>query len=292
MIFVAIGSYSNVRDTHLGSKVGTPPFERKVAGWIRFWAGHMRELGLKPGQLGLLLVDEPNRKEQYDVTTAWAKAIHRAEPDVLVWVDAMPQELETCREMMAAMNVLVPNRTSWLQKDKPYHDLCLSQREGGRELGFYSCSGPARTFDPYSYYLLQQWHIFAIGGRWAGFWCFADAGGVSCWNEYPATTRGPYCPIYLDDTSVTAAKYMEAIREGVQDYEHLVMLRDRIAALEKAKPPHPKLAAAKALLAGACNRVLQADNATEYRWDAAKDRTLADRVRGEILEMLTALAGR
>ena len=290
MVFVAIGSYSNVQDTFLGSKVGTPAFERKVGQWIGFWADHMRVLGLKAGQLGLLLVDEPNRKEQFDVTAAWAKAIHKAAPDVLVWVDAMPQELETCREMMAAVNVLVPNRAAWLQKDKPYHDLFLGQREAGRELGFYSCSGPARTFDPYSYYLLQQWHVFAIGGRWAGFWCFTDNGKVSCWNEYPATTRGPYCPIYIDETSVTAAKYMEAIREGVQDYEYLVMLRDRVAALEKAKPPHPKLAAAKALLAGACDRVLQAENATEYRWDAPKDRTLADRVRIEILEMLNALA--
>jgi len=289
MVFVAIGSYRNVSDTFLGSKVGTPVFSRKVGQWIGFWADHMRERGLKPSQLGLLLVDEPNRKEQFDVTTAWAKAIHKAAPDVLVWVDAMPQELETCREMMAAVNVLVPNRASWLQKGDDYRKLFLGQRERGSELGFYSCSGPARTFDPYSYYLLQQWHVFAIGGRWAGFWAFGDTGRVSCWNEYVATTRGPYCPLYLDDASVTGAKYMEAIREGVQDYEYLVMLRDRIAALEKAKPDHPKLAAGKALLAGACARVLQAENATEYRWDAAKDRTLADQVRIEILEMLTAL---
>ena len=290
MVFVAIGSYRTVSDTFLGSKVGTPAFARKVGGWIRFWAAHLRKLGLKPGQLGLLLVDEPNRKEQFDVTTAWAKAIHAAEPDVLVWVDAMPQELETCREMLAAVDVLVPNRSAWLQKGDDYKRLFLSQRARGCELGFYSCAGPARTFDPYSYYLLQQWHVFAIGGRWAGFWAFGDTGRVSCWNEYVATSRGPYCPLYLDDTSVTGAKYMEAIREGVQDYEYLVMLRDRIAALGKAQPAHPKLAAARTLLATACDRVLKADSATQYRWDAPKDRTLADQVRIEILEMLTGLA--
>ena len=289
MIFVAIGSYRSVRDTFLGSRIGTPAFERKVGGWIGFWADHVRKLGLKPSQLGLLLVDEPNRKEQFDVTTAWAKAIHKAEPDVLVWVDAVPRELETCREMMGAVNVLVPNRAAWLQKGDAYKKLFLSQRERGCELGFYSCAGPARTFDPYSYYLLQQWHVFAIGGRWAGFWAFGDTGRVSCWNEYVATTRGPYCPLYLDDTTVTGAKYMEAIREGVEDYEYLVMLRDRIAALARAKPAHPKLAAARALLAAAPDRVLHAESATKYRWDAPKDRALADQVRVEILEMLTAL---
>ncbi|MFW6163961.1 MAG: hypothetical protein ACODAJ_14425, partial [Planctomycetota bacterium] len=289
MVFVAIGSYRRVSDTFLGSKVGTPAFEKKVGAWIRFWADHLRTLGLKPSQLGLLLVDEPNRKEQFDVTTAWAKAIHRAEPDVPVWVDAVPRELKTCRAMMAAVDVLVPNRSHWLAKGEDYKRLFLSQRERGCELGFYSCSGPARTFDPYSYYLLQQWHVFAIGGRWAGFWAFGDTGGVSCWNEYLATGNGPYCPLYLDDTTVTAAKYMEAIREGVQDYEYLVLLRDRIAAVEKTRPDHPKLAAAKALLAAAPARVLEAENAAEYRWDAPKDRSVADRVRIQILEMLTAL---
>ncbi|HUT33933.1 MAG TPA: hypothetical protein VNE39_10650 [Planctomycetota bacterium] len=292
MVFVAIGDYGSVRSAFAGSEAGTPLFTRKVGAWIRFWADHMRKTGLKPGQLGLLLVDEPNRKEQYDATVAWTRAIKAAEPDVLVWVDAVPQELETCREMLAAVDVLVPNRAAWLQKDDAYRKLFLDQRGAGRQLGFYSCSGPARTFDPYSYYLLQQWHVFAIGGRWAGFWAFGDNGGTSCWNGYVAKGNGPYCPLYLDDASVTTAKYLEAVREGVQDYEYLAMLRDRIAELERTRPDHPRLAEAKKLLATAPDRVLNAEGAMEYRWDTPKDRTLADRVRVEILDMLTALGDR
>jgi hypothetical protein len=116
---------------------------------------------------------------------------------------------------------------------------------------------------------------------------------VSCWNEYPAKGNGPYCPIYLDDTSVTPAKYMEAIREGVQDYEYLVMLRERIAQLERrARPVPAMLPRAKALLAGACERVLKGETGANYRWDEKKDRTVADKVRIEILEMLTALGDR
>jgi len=292
MVFVGVGDYGSVRGAFAGSEAGTPLFAKKVGAWTRFWADHLRKTGLKPGQLGLLLVDEPNRKEQYDATVAWTKAIKAAEPKVLVWVDAMPQELDTCREMLAAVDVLVPNRAAWVEKDDAYRKLFLDQRAAGRQLGFYSCSGPARCFDPYSYYLLQQWHVFAIGGRWAGFWAFGDNGAVSCWNEYVAKGNGPYCPLYLDEASVTTAKYLEAVREGVQDYEYLVMLRDRIGELERTRPDHPRLAEAKKLLATAPDRVLKAEGATEFRWDAARDRTLADCVRVEILDMLTALGDR
>ena len=289
MVFVAVGDYGSINSAFASSEAGSPLFAKKVGAWVRFWADHLRKTGLKPGQLGLLLVDEPNRKEQYDATVAWRKALKAAEPEVLVWVDAMPQELEACREMLAAVDVLVPNRAAWLEKDDAYRKLFLDQREAGRQLGFYSCSGPARCFDPYSYYLLQEWHVFAIGGRWAGFWAFGDNGGTSCWNEYIAKGNGPYCPLYLDEASVTTAKYMEAVREGVQDYEYLVMLRDRIGALERTRPDHPRLAEAKTLLATAPDRVLKAEGAAEFRWDTPRDRALADRVRVEILDLLIAL---
>jgi len=290
MVFVAVGDYGRLKAAFAGSEAGTPVFDRKVGNWIGFWGQHMRGLGLKPGQLGLLLVDEPNRKAQYDATVAWTKAIHKAEPDVLVWVDPIPQDLKTSNEMMSSVNVLVPNRAQWLSKTDKFHNMFHDQRKGGRELGFYSCSGPARRFDPFGYYLVQQWHVFAIGGRWAGFWAFADNGRVSCWNEYPATGNGPYCPIYLDDTpTVTTAKYMEAIRESVQDFEYLTMLRARIAALGKAGKANPALAKAKAVLATACARVLKGMDGESFRWDAPKDRSIADTVRIEVLDALTAL---
>ena len=287
MVYVAVGDWGSVSSTFAGSRVGTPLFEAKVGNWIRFWASHMRQLGLKPGQLGLLLVDEPNRKEQYDVTIAWSRAIKKAEPEVIVWVDPCPREHKTCVEMMAEVDVLVPQRIQWLTKGWRFQALFRRQREAGRQLGLYSCSGPARTFDPYSYYLLQQWHVFAIGGQWAGFWAFADNGRASCWNEYVAQGNGPYCPLYLDDTTVTTAKYLEAIREGVQDYEYLVMLRDSLTEPEKAPKPPPELVAAN--LRVPCTRVLEAPDATEYRWDKPKDRTVADTVRVEILDLLSML---
>ena len=133
------------------------------------------------------------------------------------------------------------------------------------------------------------WHCFKIGAKGSCFWAFGDNGRVSCWNEYPATGNGPYCPIYLDDTSVTAAKYMEAIREGVQDYEYLTMLRARVEELEGQGVAQDTLATAKELLATACDRVLAMEEGANYRWDEVKGRGVADRVRIEILSVLAEL---
>jgi hypothetical protein len=62
-------------------------------------------------------------------------------------------------------------------------------------------------------------------------------------------------PFFLDATSVTPGKHMEAIREGIQDYEYLVMLRDRLAAAEKQGRGGALLEKARPLLNQAAARV-------------------------------------
>jgi len=62
--------------------------------------------------------------------------------------------------------------------------------------------------------------------------------------------------------------------------------------LERSKRNTPLLGKAKALLEGACERVLGAEGAAAYGWDIPKDRAVADRVRIEVLEMLVALGAR
>ena len=102
--------------------------------------------------------------------------------------------------------------------------------------------------------------------------------------------RGAYTPLFLDESTVTRGKHMEAIREGMQDYEYLRMLRDRVAAVAKANPRHPRLPGARKLLATAADRVTACmTDAGQIRWDRPKDRGVADRVRVEVLEALAGL---
>lgn len=281
--------FLNCGDSFGGSKMGTAEFNLKVGNWARFWAQHMRELGLDPHQLGLLIYDEPNSKNQYDLIVAWANAIEAAAPEIVTWEDPQPTEYVDAPVMFDAVDVVCPWRKPFLERDQQYREMFLAAQRNGKELWFYNADGPARRFDPFSFYLLQEWHAFAIGAKGSHFWAFGDNGRVSCWNEYPATGNGPYCPSYIDATSVTTSKYMEAIREGVEDFEYLTMLQARVNELRAKGINTPEVATAERLLVEGPRRVLAGEQGANYRWDEIKDRTVQDQVRIEVLRALVAL---
>jgi hypothetical protein len=282
-VFAAVGECFD------NSEMGTSAFNKKVGAWISFWAQHAQRRGLKPQQLALLLVDEPSQPEQDKIILAWAKAIRSANTGVKVWEDPCHRDPSSAnQEMMATCDVLCPNRVLFLLADENVRNYYVNQREQGRELAFYSCSGPARLLDPYAYHRLQAWSCYLYGAKASYFWAFGDSGGGSSWNEY-AAPRAAYVPFFLDATTVTPGKHMEALREGVEDYEYLIMLRNRIAEAEKAGVKSKALENAKRILAAAAPRVCNAPGVNDFQWAQEKDRAVADRVRVEILEALVAL---
>jgi hypothetical protein len=271
------------------SPMGTAAFEKRVAGWIRFWAEHAKRRGVKPEQLALLLVDEPTEAGQDAIILAWAKAIRAAGTGARVWEDPCHGDpAAASQEMMRACEVLCPNRPAFLEAKPAVRDYYVQAAERGSELAFYSCSGPVRSLDPYSYYRLQAWSCWQYHAKGGYFWAFGDGGGGSSWNEYAA--RGPgYVPFFLDAVSVTPGKQMEAIREGVEDFEYLVLLQQRVAALDAAGAKSPALDRARAVLKNAPREVGEAPGATQMSWTRAKDRGVADRARLEVLQALKAL---
>jgi hypothetical protein len=158
---------------------------------------------------------------------------------------------------------------------------------------------------------MEPWFCWKYEAKGACYWSFGDTCGASSWNEYLAENPGGYTPEFLDDKTVTPGKHMEGIREGVEDYEYLRMLRDRVAELESAGKKGEALDSAKRLLASAADRVTACDtkvSATELAarksatavltnwddvvglaWATPKDRSVADAVRVEVLEALMNL---
>ena len=116
---------------------------------------------------------------------------------------------------------------------------------------------------------------------------YGDNGRYPCWNEYLGT-RNAYTPIFIDETSVIAAKEMEAIREGIEDFEYLVMLRAAVADAEARGGTGSALDRARELLSNAASRVLETGTGS-IMWRTERPRTEADTVRVEILEALAAL---
>lgn len=286
LVFLSVG------DSFAGAKMGTDGFKTRVGAWMTAWVRHLGAKSISPDRLGLLLVDEPRAHEQDDVIIAWAGAIRAAEPRVLIWEDpiyAKPQEGRA--EMYAICDILCPNRPMWLKGGNEFAAFYLDQQRQGRTLQLYSCSGPARLLDPYSYYRLQAWHCRQIGATGSFFWAFGDTAGAPCWNEY-ASTVGPYTPVYLDEKAVVAGKAMEAIRESVEDYEYFVMLRAATDRARAAGVDQLLLVKAETLLQQAATDVLDAQGAGNLTWHSPKDRTRADAERIRFLEVMTDLANR
>ena len=119
---------------------------------------------------------------------------------------------------------------------------------GGRQLWTYVASGGPATLDAIGSYRAQEWKLWTMKGTGTGFWCYGPGGdGFTSWNTFAADTE-LYSPAYVGVNSVADGKHWLAIIEGIQDYEYLRMLRDRIAELEKAGRRSPALDRARRLL--------------------------------------------
>lgn len=287
--------FSNVAATFGGYALGTAEFNQAVGAWISAYVSHWRGLGIEPSQVGLLLLDEPHEAAQAERIVAWASAIQAAEPEVSIWEDPTYSTPSDGTAMFSVCDVLCPNRPMFLAGSDTFRETYRQQRDAGRTLNFYSCSGPTEKLDPYTYYRLQAWTCWDEWGRLRDgstamfYWAFPDQGGAASWRTSYGT-RPNYTPLFLDASTVTDGKDLEAIREGIEDYEYLYLLKQRIAELEAQGVPASALGAATALLASAPSSVLDAAAASDLTWAHAKDRSVADAVRVQVLDMLERLA--
>ncbi|MBN2376528.1 MAG: hypothetical protein JXD22_09010 [Sedimentisphaerales bacterium] len=282
--------FANVNNNFCDFEMGTPPFQQAVADWITWWVNQLKTKNIKPEQLGLLLVDEPHTHEQDKIIIEYARVIQKAEPKVVVWEDPIWADPENgTAELFEICDVLCPQTRMWIEHDGKFADFYIKHRKAGRNLWFYSCSGPGKLLDPYSYHRMQHWFCWQYGGQGSGFWAFGDSNGSSSWNEYLSNV-GAYTPVFLDENSVTAGKHMEAIREGIEDFEYLRILQDKIANLENDHVNSNTIEQAKIFLDSAARRVTSCmTNGDKLYWKEPKDRSVADTVRIEILELLLKL---
>jgi hypothetical protein len=282
--------FASVQQNLASFAPGTPQFERAAKEWFSFWADHIRKSGLKPEQFAVLLFDEPYERQHDEIIAAWAKPLREAATGIRLWVDPTHRTMAvTEAASIETCDVVCPNRQLFYQSEQPYRDFFASLPAKGKTLEFYSCSGPVRILDPYSYHRLQPWDCWRYGAKASYFWAFGDTGGGSAWNEYAA--RGTcYTPLFLDFGSVTTGKHMEACREGIEDYEYLAMLNDAIESATAKTAEPALLERARAILHDAPARLTDACFGNKgFEWKLPMDRNAADAVRLEILEVLELL---
>ena len=270
-----------------GEKMGTPRFNAMVGSWLGAWVRHMEKQGLKARQLVILLVDEPHELSQDEVIVNWATAVRAANLGVVLFVDPTytdPRKGDPA--MFAAHDVLCPNTPMMVAQGKPFRDFYLRQKEAGKTLWLYSCSGPAKLLDPITYHRAQAWLAFQIGAEGSFYWAFGCGGGIGdSWRAY-AQAYSEYSPYFVAPDSVMEGKHSEAIREGVQDYEYLRMLQNKVAKARAAGADAAWQKRAEGLLTEGVSEAVGTVASSNLFWKVTKDRSAMDTVRVRVLDAL------
>ncbi len=280
-VFFSVGS------SFSGEKMGTPRFNAMVGAWLGAWVRHMEKQGLKARQLVILLVDEPHELSQDEVIVKWAAAVRSANLGVVLFVD--PTYTDPGKgdpAMFAANDILCPNTPMLVEQGWPFRDFYVRQKESGKTLWLYSCSGPAKLLDPITYHRAQAWIAFQIGAEGSFYWAFGCGGGIGdSWRAY-AQAHSEYSPYFVGPDSVMEGKHSEAVREGVQDYEYLRMLQNKVTKMRASGADAAWLKRAEGLLTDGVAEAVGAVVSSNMFWKVAKDRSAMDAVRVRVLDAL------
>ncbi len=283
-LFLGVGNDLN------GEHMGTQRFNRMVGEWISAVMLHVRSRGIKPEQMFLLLVDEPDKPEQIERTIAWGKVIKAAEPDVVIWSDPAFEDITKAdSRFFEVVDVLCPLITRFVGSPESYRDLFVNQQKAGRELMFYACVN-GKHLDPISYHRAQFWLALRYGAKGSLYWAFGDEGGApSSFNAYSSPGH-MFSPLFIDaKLGIVDGKHMQAIREGSEDYSYFQILRARVDSLEKWGVESSVLKSAKKLLIEGPERVSQDITVPNISWWIPKNRNTMDKVRLDVLMMLEKL---
>ena len=279
----------SVGTTFQKEEMGTPRFEKKLGQYLNAWCRYLKKTGVNPKQLVILLLDEPHNHEQDTTIITWAKAIKATCPDITLFED--PTYLDPTKalpELYTCVDILCPHTPHRVSGGQAFRDFYVKQREDGRTLWLYSCHGPSRLLDPVTYHRGQMWHAFDMGAVGTFYWALGCGGGIGDSFKAYSQSGTEYSPFFVSPTGVMQSKHSEGIREGVQDYEYMVMLRKRIADLRK-QGKTAQADKAQAVLDSSLARVFDmiksAGSSWEY-WEKDKDRSVMDEARIAILKAL------
>jgi hypothetical protein len=282
--------FANVKNAFAGASMNTPEFAARLGAWARALGQHASALGLKPHQLALLLVDEPRNQEQDAIITAWTKVLKSNASEIGIfedplWLDpvqAAPESLALVDEICFHLGLYSRGGIN----AERYYD---TRRAEGQHLWLYQTSGPSRSLDPTTYYRLAGWYAFRLNTVGIGFWAFGDTGGTeTSWNEYASSmTRVGFAPAFLGRQDATDSVHWQAVREGIEDYEYLAMLRDAAAAARDGGMKRDALA-----LLGEASSEVPGAYTGKFDWDANARHRQPDEYRLRIMARLGSMRGR
>ena len=283
----------------------TPVFPKGVAAPVHFngvkttigeMAKHLQALGFGYDQWGFYPLDEPwlTGFEAIPQLRQFCTLTKRADPNVRNYADpANMVRVEYIDEFKNLIDIWQP------QVDLLKHDRELVKwfRENAKAFWFYEAAGPGKDLLPLGHYRTRPWLAWYFGATGSGFWVYKD---LDLW--WPPDYMGhgdttAYGAVYQSDGEVISSRRWEAVRDGVEDWRALYVLREEI---EKARASGHTAAAdgAQALSDEAVEAIIgsQPKDADERVWATGDygseiDFDVLMDYRAKIAEQITRLRG-
>jgi len=281
------------RTRFAGALLGTPEFGARIRAWAAAFRQHVTDSKLiKPEQVGVLIWDEFSTDEQAQQILQLARPLKAGFPELRIVQTSIQSrpDLSKVQELYDLIDIFIPALGYYEPSPKAakeYYAGHVARR--GAELWTY-LNMPIEMSDPYGHYRMLAWRSWKRGMTGTGFWSYGDAGGGS-WNRYAVGTLPHYSPMFLGPGTIHDTKHWEAFREGLEDYERLALLRDRVKELKtKGRLSPTATRADRALIDVPANVLGEEAGWRMLGWWTPKSRTPADEESKRILVLLESLA--
>lgn len=274
----------------------TEAYRKAYIAWMTAWVQHLKDMGITYDRYAMYPVDEPGLSDGLvKLYLDYAKLTREADSKVLMYTDPVYRITEEeLREMLPYVDIWCPNRNGFLL------DLSAEKfaiiKNSGKQVWTYECDGNAKHLSPLGYYRGQSWLVWRHGLTGIGFWTYCTS-PEDPW--FKSNVSPDYLMTYQGD-SVVSTKRWEAVRDGVEDYSMLTVLRDKAAKARADSKKQEAIKKADALLgerafaiAKFCNNRDVAPTNTGMpgaRKQADEQRSAIQQVRREIAAALNELS--
>ncbi|MHB9035997.1 MAG: discoidin domain-containing protein [Armatimonadota bacterium] len=277
---------NKTEDTFAGAKVGTPEFDRRLGDWAKTLSNHIQSLGLRPKQMVLHIIDEAPTEAENRIIASWTQTIHAATNDIAVMINPyiVSPEKETFQEGFSCVDIMMPSWFKYKEGGQPAIQYYKKLRVSGQQFWFYENFVHA-SLNPYVTLRRLIWSAFYEDAFGVASFSFGQEGNfISSWNTYSGDGTVALSCVFIGAEEITDAVPLEAVREGVEDYEYLAMLKDAALATKNLD----LRAKAEALIAESGREVLGKNGCVPYEL-ATNDCGIADVYRLRVLDILEAM---
>jgi outer membrane protein assembly factor BamB len=225
----------------------SPVWKKAFKQYCGEWLEHLRSLGFGYENVAFYPTDEPGLDDgrRVEFFLKWAAATREADAQIPIYANPVGHiSVEHLTQMAPYTDIWCPLQASGWYVDPDLMERMAIMRATGGQLWNYACSHDAKRFSPLGYYRSQAWMVWSLGHTGIGIYTYFRSGDA---NWFMPVGVGDYEMVYRGD-GVVPSKRWEAVRDGVEDFSMLHLLRERAGAAKAAGKAPEAVAEATRLL--------------------------------------------